>query len=100
MVELMECFGAFRTQFLLRTQVRLVSVVVASFLLLTCSCTPQVVYLSSSEKVYRVPSGSIVTKPDGSSFKIEFNGYVISDGTLIELYRLAKQNIEENKIDE
>lgn len=55
-----------------------------------CAPKTEIKYLPSDEKVYRVPAGSTIYKPDGTVEKLGYDGYVVSDGQLIKLYRLAQ----------
>jgi len=58
----------------------------------------QTTYLTTDERVYRIPSGSTIVKPNGEVVKSPWNGYLISDGRLVELYEAAKREIETEKL--
>lgn len=67
---------------------------IASLTLPAC----QTRYLTTDEKVYRVPSGSTILKPNGQVILTPWDGYLLSDGRLVELYEAAKGNVEADKL--
>ena len=68
-------------------------------LLLGAGCMDaQVKYLPSDEKVYCVPKDTLIDR-GGSVLMAPWDGYLISDGLLLKLYKAAKQELEKEKIE-
>jgi len=64
---------------------------------LLSGCQQQIKYLSSSDKVYFVSEGSKIQDPSGSEVICSYDGYLISQGTLLELYEAARLDMVEEQ---